>query len=484
MSSKIFLQALQNKLKGGNARSIHLNALPGRFATRLDLKQLDLIENGMSEKFLSTLLSKPSFDFKISFDLLDLNKYDQQEQKKLGLVSKRLNAIIIENEDYFKEHGTKTLGFGYPILIKRSSKDPTKIIKAPLFIWALDAIKSKNKVNEWTIFRNKTVQQNGNLVETDIHGVSINEVLLSFIKGEDDILLPGLSADVLDDLLVDQSELLAACSQVLSALNTGSELQHLEVLKNNFLTPILALPEANSIDEIANNKAYIHFGGVFGLFRTQKESIITDIGKLLERFSEFEFDQLKVESLSNTPFSAVNTDPAQQAIITTLGSENNQIIQGPPGTGKSQSLTALVTNALANGLKCLVVCEKKTALDVIKRNIERTHNQMAQLVAVIDDVNEDRESIVDSVRDRQNSLFASQQTLQVINHYKSNRERLAAVTQTINKQHLALSEPVYNDHSWNELVGRFLQLRRKFNEIPLRYDLKKKTLSFLMSQKS
>ncbi|RZJ99635.1 MAG: hypothetical protein EOO43_26175, partial [Flavobacterium sp.] len=345
------------------------------------------------------------------------------------------------------------------------SKDPTKIIKAPLFIWALDAIKSKNKVNEWTIFRNKTVQQNGNLVETDIHGVSINEVLLSFIKGEDDILLPGLSADVLDDLLVDQSELLAACSQVLSALNTGSELQHLEVLKNNFLTPILALPEANSIDEIANNKAYIHFGGVFGLFRTQKESIITDIGKLLERFSEFEFDQLKVESLSNTPFSAVNTDPAQQAIITTLGSENNQIIQGPPGTGKSQSLTALVTNALANGLKCLVVCEKKTALDVIKRNIERTHNQMAQLVAVIDDVNEDRESIVDSVRDRQNSLFASQQTLQVINHYKSDRERLAAVTQTINKQHLALSEPVYNDHSWNELVGRFLQLRRKFNEI-------------------
>jgi hypothetical protein len=50
MSSKIFLQALQSKLKGGNARSIHLNALPGRFATRLDLIQLDLIENGMSIK--------------------------------------------------------------------------------------------------------------------------------------------------------------------------------------------------------------------------------------------------------------------------------------------------------------------------------------------------------------------------------------------------------------------------------------------------
>ena len=83
----------------------------------------------------------------------------------------------------------------------------------------------------------------------------------------------------------------------------------------------------------------------------------------MDRFEEFDFDNLKIENLSATPFSAVNTDPSQQAIISTLGIEANQIIQGPPGTGKSQSLTALITNALANGLKCLVVCEKKTALD-------------------------------------------------------------------------------------------------------------------------
>jgi hypothetical protein len=58
MSSKIFLQVLQNKLKGGNSRSIHLNALPGRFATRLDLKQFDLIEEGLSKKFLNSLLTR------------------------------------------------------------------------------------------------------------------------------------------------------------------------------------------------------------------------------------------------------------------------------------------------------------------------------------------------------------------------------------------------------------------------------------------
>jgi len=479
MSSKIFLQALQNKLKGGNSRSIHLNALPGRFATRLDLKQLELIDKSLSKKFLYQLLNRSSFEFGISFDEVDLNEHDQLAQKKLGIISKRLNAIIIENEDYFKEHGTKTLGFGYPILIRRSTKDPSKIIKAPLFIWPLDATKSKSKVNEWTIFRNKVQMPNGQLAETDIHGVSINEVLLSFIKGEDDILLPGLNPEVLDDMLVDQGELLRACASVLSSLNAGSEVQYLDVLEDNFKTPISALPEAATIDNIANNKAYIHFGGVFGLFRAQKESIISDISRLLERFDEFQFDNLKVENLSDTPFSAVNTDPAQQAIISTLGSESNQIIQGPPGTGKSQSLTALVTNALANGLKCLVVCEKKTALDVIKRNIERTHDPMAQLVAVIDDVNEDREAIVDSVRERQNALPSYQHTIQTGNLYSSTREKLRSVTQTINTQHLALAEPVYDHQNWNQLVGRFLKLRKEFTELPLRHDLKKDDFRFL-----
>src|SRR6185437_13419046 len=125
-------------------------------------------------------------------------------------------------------------------------------------------------------------------------------------------------------------------------------------------------PDPGEIDRLANDKAYIHFGGVFGLFRSQKESIITDITKLLDRFNEFQFDKLVVEDLLHTPFSAVDTDPSQQSIIGTLGANANQVIQGPPGTGKSQSLTALIVNALANNRKCLVVCEKKTALDVIK----------------------------------------------------------------------------------------------------------------------
>lgn len=468
MSSKIFLQSLQSKLKGGNARSIHLNALPGRLATRFDLKQFDTIEDNLANSFLDTLLSKSNFEFKVSFDKIDLNETNTETQKRLGVIAKRLNSIIIENEDYYKEHGIKTLGFGYPVLIKRSSKDPAKIIKAPLFIWPLEAVKSKTKVNEWSFLRNKLIQPNGKITDADIHSVSINEVLLSYIKGEDNITLPHLTNEALEDALINRQELIGACAEVLQSLNANSKEEILKTLNKNFETPINVLPEAAQIDAIANNKAYIHFGGVFGLFRAQKESIITDITRLLERFDEFEFDELKIENLSTTPFSAVATDPSQQAIISTLGKDANQIIQGPPGTGKSQSLTALITNALANGLKCLVVCEKKTALDVIKVNIERANTQMGALVGVIDDVNDDREAIVDSVRDRQNGIPFSISLRQAQNQYDTLKSQLKESAAVINIQHKALAKTIYGDKMWSQIVGRYLALRKKYPELPLK----------------
>ncbi|MEP1304457.1 MAG: AAA domain-containing protein [Balneola sp.] len=81
--------------------------------------------------------------------------------------------------------------------------------------------------------------------------------------------------------------------------------------------------------------------------------------------------------------------------------ENKHIvIQGPPGTGKSESITGIIINALEHGKKCLVVCEKKTAMEVLKTNLSNISSEIGDLVAVIEDVSRDRKQIVESVRDR------------------------------------------------------------------------------------
>ena len=98
-----FIKKLLDKLKIGNSRSIHLNAIPGHSTTRLDLFQLSDIETNIPKNFIDMLLSNESFSFEISYDKLDLGKLDEDEKKRLTLISKKLNTIIIENNDNYLE---------------------------------------------------------------------------------------------------------------------------------------------------------------------------------------------------------------------------------------------------------------------------------------------------------------------------------------------------------------------------------------------
>ena len=476
MTDLFFLKALKDKLKGGTTKSIHLNVLPGRFATRLDLANLNYIKPDLAESFLELLLNTANFEFKISFDGIDLNAIQPEEQKKLGLLSKRLNSLNIENDDNYKEHGIKTFGFGFPLLIKPSRQDPRKIIKAPLFIWQLELTKATNKVNTWSILRNKSRNENGRTIDEEIHSVELNEVLLSYLKTDENILVPQLNEELLDDAIIDKDELIEECYKVLKALNPNTADAIRDSLFPKFTEPLTNIPDAETIESNTENIPWIHFGGVFGLFRTQKESIITDIEKIIEKFDDFDFENLVVENFTGTEHSAVETDPSQQEILNTLGIEPNKIIQGPPGTGKSQSLTALITNALANNLKCLVVCEKKTALDVIKNNLHRENEQLGALAAVIEDINKDRDGIVNSVRDR----ITNMSQLADFNEtsYTTAREKMESAVFTLNEQHKQLAHKIYQGKSWTELVGVFLKCQNTADHAGLKNKLDYKQFQF------
>ncbi|MCG2613732.1 AAA domain-containing protein [Terrimonas sp. NA20] len=454
MTDIVFLKALRDKLKGGNARSIHLNSLPGRYAARLDLAELNYIEDGLADKFLQLLFSKANFEFKLSFDQMDLNSIAEDEQKRLGLLSKRLDSIFFENEDNFKEHGTKTFGFGYPLIIKPSRQDPKKIIKAPLFIWPLEIYKSMNKVNTWSVLRNKQKNEQGKIVDEDIHSIGLNEVLVSFVKTDENISIAKINEELLDDTVIDRLELIDTCIAVLESMNAESSLNTRQSLQEKLDSPVAPLPEAKWLESVTGNKPWIHFGGVFGLFRSQKESIITDIDRLIERFDDFSFDDLSV-GLSGKPFSAIETDPTQQEILNSLTIQPRKIIQGPPGTGKSQTLTALITNAMDNGLKCLVVCEKKTALEVIRQNLHKENPQLAELAALIEDIQSDRDGIVNSVRERINASNAHDYFNQT--GYTTKQDALAASVTSLNEQHAALERKIFQGKSWTEVVGIYLQ---------------------------
>ncbi len=449
---KNFIKRLLEKLKVGNAHSIHLNAIPGRSATRLDLFQLSNVDQEMPDNFIETILSNDSFSFTISYDKIDLGDIDEEEKKKLVLISKRLNTLVIENTDNFLEFGLKNFGFGYPILIKRDRNDPEKIIKSPLFIWHLDIERSYQNKNTWTIKKDEDSP------------IKINELLISYLAKDESVKIEKISKEILEDGVLNKDELLKLTENILKQLNTEIGTPKLKVER---------CPEAKQIEAIANSKPWIQWSGIFGIYRSQNETIIHATEELLERFDEFESENLVLEQFQTSSISAVETDPSKEEIVNTLTKDEIKLIQGPPGTGKSQSITAIVSNALSNNAKCLIVCEKKTALNVIQANLEKIG--LSDFAVIIDDVNKDRKKLIEKARDIKNSSHSSKfSKLSFDEKYKN----FCQLKKEINIKHAESLKMVFGDFSWKQLIGLYLRHSKSGDITQLEKKLSYKNLQF------
>jgi very-short-patch-repair endonuclease len=73
------------------------------------------------------------------------------------------------------------------------------------------------------------------------------------------------------------------------------------------------------------------------------------------------------------PF-VLDADPWQAKTIQTLlqYANSHATVDGPPGTGKSQTIANLIASLIAGGKSVLFVCEKRAALDVVKRRLTAT----------------------------------------------------------------------------------------------------------------
>jgi very-short-patch-repair endonuclease len=69
--------------------------------------------------------------------------------------------------------------------------------------------------------------------------------------------------------------------------------------------------------------------------------------------------------------NVLDADSTQCLAILDVSSGRNMVIQGPPGTGKSQTIVNLIAAAIGSGKKVLFVAEKKAALEVVKRRLDK-----------------------------------------------------------------------------------------------------------------
>jgi len=92
-----------------------------------------------------------------------------------------------------------------------------------------------------------------------------------------------------------------------------------------------------------------------------------------EKEGAVDVDSLDQIAPADEPF-VLDADPWQAKTIQTLlqFANSHATIDGPPGTGKSQTIANLIASLIAQGKSVLFVCEKRAALDVVKRRLTAT----------------------------------------------------------------------------------------------------------------
>lgn len=431
MYSDTFLEKLLVRLKSGDARSIHLNALPSNFA-RLDIYDLATIEQSMHLSFLQHLLTKKSFRFSITIEP-EIWKGKTEEQKKIiQRIIKRLNHLDYQEKEEFSEHGYSTFGFGYPLLIKRAPDHPERILKAPLLIWYLSIEKDTRKNNTWIISRNED------------HPLIFNELLRSHFEQQEKIKTDDLESFLEDDFL-DEKQLNLFCKQLLDKLHVPFD------AVENIVT---LLPGSNkeAIENITKEKPWIRWSAIFGLYKMQKQPIIRDVENLLRQQTaaiEPETGNLSGDiSFDGEVLSPITLDASQENVLNQLSNHDKLIIQGPPGTGKSQTLTAIITQALLNNRKVLVVCEKRTAMEVLYANLKS--KKLEHLCAIIEDVYTDRKKVVEQVR---SVIDNNAPPIRFRSHeYEMLHAQFLSLKEEINFRINFTHSQVFGDDNWLELL--------------------------------
>jgi len=437
-----FLNNLKEKLSADNLRSIYLNALPAPYLTRLDLADLDVLQQGKAKEFLDFLFTQARFDFPVAFPA-NRDLKNQQEER----IVRRLSSITIENNDHYADHGSKTFGFGYPIILLKDPNNPDHIIKAPLIVWSLDIERDFNNKNQWMIRKKEHFS------------VMTNTVLTTFLRNHANIDLEPMYEQILEDSILDKDELAAMAHLHMQQLNPNISDRTQTLFRQVLDGDVAPIKTSQEIEALPLDKPAILWSGVFGLFRSQKDAIIKDLAFFTQNIHQL---QPLVEQNPNPKepnrsafmkhrFTMLETDPSQQHLLHQLSQGKNLVIQGPPGTGKSQTLTGIIANTISNAGTCLIVCEKKNALDVIYNTLQKMG--LEELCVIIEDVYRDRPALVNSVRERavlhHNPYRASPSFNRLLQSCAAHVDRLQGF-------HKKLQKPLSGDDTWIDLVGRYL----------------------------
>ncbi len=251
------------------------------------------------------------------------NKTVSELQKTLKVLRYRANTSI-------EEQGINILFLAFGMLKWRENDGSTETFLSPIILVPVKLI------IESITSPYKLVPHEDEIV--------INPTLLYKLENDFGIILPEF--DGTQDSISDYFD---KCQKIVE--NKGWTIERDVNLTN------LSFLKINMYKDLERNEERLCINPIVSAIAGEGEPISLD-----EDISNYDHDK---KERPIDVFQVVDADSSQQDAILLSKKGVSFVLQGPPGTGKSQTITNIISEALADGKKVLFVSEKMAALQVV-----------------------------------------------------------------------------------------------------------------------
>ena len=383
------LTYLKDRLNDLSKRNRSIRMLKVHHKWSYDIVSLqELYDNNRVEKVLQGILKQQSS--------LTLMKTEINDEKSLA-ASHRLTTLYRNIKAIEEETGLYDLFVGYPFL--SGVMLDGAYFRAPLFLFPVRLERVKEKGNKWVLENGESEPQLNRplfLALKKLSSLHITEDMFDeapeiakngdyniwrdWLKGHSiEVELSGCNPKKFKDYRQDKVPL----------KSKGTiEVEPLAILGN--------FPQGNS----ALLKDYEE---LMVISDTYKLGIVEEmLGSDQEEFNDIDgciqVDSDKVDNCTRpekSKFFVLDTDGSQEEILQQADYQRGLVVHGPPGTGKSQVIVNLITNALSQGKRVLLVCQKRAALDVVYQRLDGLG--LSKQVGLIHDEKHDRKNLYNKI---------------------------------------------------------------------------------------
>ena len=341
----------ERKLLDLSMRNQLLNLRIRSFGIPLLTSNLSRLEDALSDNTEFSLLGRPvewtihKIDVTNTESLADLGPYE--ELISLEMDHHRIHSWMGEKElersisklyraskSAMEENGASTLYLALGMLRWFENERSSSGYYAPIILVPVDIIrKSASK---------------GYYIKQRDDEARINITLLEYLKQKFDIDITGLDPIPLDEHGIDVIKIFTIFRQAVMNQNRWDVVET-SILGNFSFSQFVMWNDIHSREkELSQNKIV--------------QALIS---------GSIEWDTSIPEAVeTDEPYLPVPVDASQIKAINMAANGVSFVLHGPPGTGKSQTITALIANALTKGKTVLFVAEKMAALEVVQKRLQ------------------------------------------------------------------------------------------------------------------